>query len=64
MVNIQMDHKEKVKYFNHKFNHILNKFLENKKPHDSITIYYYTSTLPTSIAQFVKINAKETPAQN
>ena len=34
--NMQMEHKEKVKYFNQRFNHILNEFLVNTKPHDSI----------------------------
>lgn len=59
-----MEKKEKVKDFNQRFNHILNKFLENIKPHDSITIDYYTSTLPASVTQFVKRTVKQTLMEN
>lgn len=41
--------KEKVKDFNQRFLHILNKFLVDTKPHGYITVSYYTSTLPTII---------------
>lgn len=39
--NLRMEHNEKVKYLNDRFYCILNKFTENMKPHDSITINYY-----------------------
>ena len=58
-----MEKKEKVKDFNQRFNRILNKFSENTKPHDSITIDYYTSAFP-SVAQFVKRTAKQTLTEN
>jgi len=51
--NIKMEQKEKVKYFNQRFDHILNKFLDNTKPHDSIAIAYYTSTFLTSIQRLL-----------
>ena len=47
---LKMEGKEKVKDFNQRFTRILNKFLEDTKPHDSITVDYYTSALPTNIA--------------
>jgi len=52
--NLKMEEKEKVKDFNKRFLCILNKFAADMKPHDSITVDYYTYTLPTSIAQFIK----------
>lgn len=52
--SLKMEKKEKVKYFNQRFNRILNKFISDTKPHDSITVDYYTSTLPINITQFVK----------
>lgn len=52
--SLKMEGKEKVKDFNQRFTHILNKFAADTKPHDSITVDYYTSALPTSIVQFVK----------
>lgn len=45
-----MEGKEKVKDLNQRFTRILNKFAADTKPHDSITIDYYTSALLTSIA--------------
>ncbi len=58
--SLKMEGKEKVKDFNQRFTSILNKFVVDRKPHDSITIDYYTSALLTSIAQFVKRAAKPT----
>jgi len=52
--SLEMEGKEKVKYFNQRFTCILNKFVADTKPHDSIMVDYYTSALPTMIAQFVK----------
>lgn len=49
MGSLKMEQKEKVKYFNKMFNHILNRFETNSKPPDSITIDYYMSALPTNI---------------
>lgn len=48
--SLKMEKKEKVKDFNQRFNQILNKFSIDTKPHDCITIDYYTSALSTSIA--------------
>jgi len=42
----------------------LNKFAADIKPHDSITIEYYTSAQPTSVLQFVKQVAKPTLLEN
>jgi len=53
--NLKMEQKEK---FSQSFNCILNIFPIDMKPHDSITIYYYTFSLPKSIVQFVKRIAK------
>jgi len=58
--SLKMKPKEKVKDFNQRFNHILNKFVVDTKPHDSITVDYYTPALSTNIAQFVKQAAKPT----
>lgn len=48
--SLKMEGKEKLKDFNQRLTHILNKFSTYTKPHDSITVDHYTSTLPTSIA--------------
>jgi len=47
---LKMEGKEKVKDFNKRFTRILNKFATDTKPHDSITIDNYTSSLSTNIA--------------
>lgn len=62
--SLKMEEKEKVKYFYHRFLRILKKFAVDMKPHDSITVDYYTSALPTSIAQFKKQVAKLTLLEN
>lgn len=64
MENMNMEQKEKVKDFNQRFNCILNRFPIVMKPHDSITIDYYTSALPASTMQFVKRTTKPTLAEN
>ena len=48
--NLKMEGKEKVKDFNQRFLRIWNKFAVDTKPHDSITVDYYMSALPASIA--------------
>jgi len=58
--NLKMEQKEKVGDFNKRFDRIFNRFPPNKKPHYSIKIDYFTSALPSSIAQFVKRTAKPT----
>jgi len=52
--SLKMEGKEKVKDFNQRFTRILNKFSADTKPHDSITVDYYMSTMSTNIAQFFK----------
>lgn len=47
--SLRMEVKEKLKEFNTRFMHILNKFAADTKPHDSINIDYYTSALPAII---------------
>jgi len=42
----------------------LNKFAAYTKAHDSITVEYYTSTLPISIAQFINRAVKPTLLEN
>lgn len=58
--SLKMEGKEKVKDFNQRFTRILNKFAVDTKPRGSITVDYYTSTLPSTIAQFIKWAAKPT----
>lgn len=62
--SLYMEEKEKVKYLNQRFLRIWNKFSADMKPHDIITVDYYTSTLPTSIVQFVKRAMKPTLLEN
>jgi len=62
--SLKMEGKEKVKDFNQRFTRILNKFAADTKPHDSIIVDYYTSALPTNIAQFVKRAVKPTLLEN
>ncbi len=62
--NLKMEQKEKVKYCNQRFNHILNNFSANTKPHNSITINYCNFSLPTSILQFIKRIVKQTLTKN
>jgi len=47
--SLKMEGKENIKDFNQRFLHILNKFVADAKPHDSINVDYYTSALLTSI---------------
>lgn len=56
--SLKMEGKDKVKDFNQRFVRILNKFVADTKPHDSIAVDYYTSALPTTITQFFKRAAK------
>lgn len=46
---LKMEGNGKAKDFSQRFTHILNKFAIDTKPHDSIIVDYYTSTLLTSI---------------
>lgn len=62
--SLKMEHKQKVKDFNKRFNHILHIFMADTKPHDYITIDYFTYALPTRIAQFVKSIAKPNLVEN
>jgi len=62
--SLNMEGKEKVKDFNQRYNCILKKIAIDTKPHGSITINYYTSTLSTSITQFVKRDVKPTLLEN
>ena len=62
--SLKMEAKEKLKDFNHRFTCMLNKFAADTKPHDSIAIDYYTSALPTNIAQFFKQAMKPTLLEN
>ena len=55
-----MEGKEKVKDFNHRFTHILNKFATDTKPYGSITVDYYMFAFPTNIVQFIKRDVKPT----
>jgi len=56
--SLKMEGKEKIKYFNQRFIHILNKFAANTKPHDSTTIDYYTSALSTSIGTVRQVSCE------
>lgn len=62
--SLEVQGKEKLKDFNQRFLRKLNKFAVDTKPHDSITVNYYMSTLPTRIAQLVKRDAKPTLLEN
>lgn len=52
--SLKMEQKEKVKYFNQRFNNILNKFSDDTKPHDFINVDYYTFSMSINISQFHK----------
>ena len=56
--------KEKVKYFNQQFTTILNKFPVDVTLDYSITIDYYTRSLPQDIVMFIKHEAKPTVFEN
>lgn len=62
--NLKMEAKEKAKDFNQRFLCLLNKLAVDTKPHESITVDYYTSALPTNIVQFVKRATKPTLLEN
>lgn len=62
--SFKMEQKEKVKYFNQRFNSILNKYTKKTNPHNSIIVNYYMSTLSTSIAQFFKRDVKPILLEN
>lgn len=62
--SFNMEPKEKVKDFKQRFNCILNNFTANTKPHDSIIVDYYMSTLPTNVVQFIKRVAKPKLSEN
>jgi len=64
MDSLTMEPKEKVKEFNQRFNHILNNFTIDTKPHDSITVDYYTSALSTNIVDFIKQAMKPMLSEN
>jgi len=57
---IQMDSKEKFKDFNQRFMSLINKILATSKPTNDVSIEFYTSTLPVSMAMFVKRDEKAT----
>jgi len=48
--SLRMEGKEKVKDFNQIFMRILKNFAADTKPHDSIIVDYYMTSLPTTIA--------------
>jgi hypothetical protein len=54
-----MDSKEKVKDFNQRFLSLINKILDTYKPTNDVPIEFYTSSIPFSMAMFVK-SAKKT----
>ena len=56
------DKKGKIKYFNQIFINLLNHIPE--KPIESIQVEFYTTSLPPSIAMFVKDQQKRTLAKN
>ena len=62
--SLKMEQKEKVKYFNQRFNCILNKIIADTKPHDSITVDYYMSALSIIIVKFIQRVAKPTLLEN
>jgi hypothetical protein len=57
---IRMGPKERIKYFNQRFLKLLNKMPETSKPGLDIQVEFYSSTLPVSIAMFVKRESKNT----
>ena len=52
--HIKMDSREKVKDFNQRYLSLRNKIPVDSKPIDSVVIEFYTSTLPQTMAMFVK----------
>jgi hypothetical protein len=59
-----MDPKERVKDFNQHFLTLRNKILETSRPINDVTIKFYTSSLPPSMAMFMKRTKKETFNEN
>jgi hypothetical protein len=57
---IKMDTNEKVKYFNQHLFSLLKQIPRASKPVEDVTIEFYTSSLPMSMAMFVK-NAEKIP---
>ena len=55
---MQMEKKEKVQEFNHRFTTLLNNFSVATKPAEESLIEYYTTTLDPPIAMFVKRSSK------
>jgi len=53
-----MKAKEKIKYFNQIFLTLLNKIPEDSRPPTNVLLEFYTTTLPSSIAIFVKRTTK------
>ena len=61
---IHMETKEKVKDFNQRFLTLRNKIPATSRPAEDVTIEFYTSALPVSMAMFVRQKAKLTLVEN
>ena len=61
---IRMETKEKVKDFNQRFLTLRNRIPTISRPAEDVTIEFYTSALPVSMAMFVRQKSKLTLAEN
>ena len=58
-----MESKEKVKDFNQRFITLRNRISTTSRPAEDVTVEFYTSALPVSMAMFVRQKAKLTLAE-
>ena len=61
---IRMETKIKEKYFNQRFLTLRNRIPATSRPAEDVTVEFYTSSLPVSMAMFVRRAAKLTLAEN
>ena len=61
---MRMDSKEKVKYFNQRFLMLKNRIPADSRPIEGVVIELYTSTLPQTMAMFIKLKENITLQDN
>ena len=61
---IRIETKEKVKYFNQRFLTLRNRIPAASRPAEDVTIEFYTSALPVSMAMFFRQKSKLTLVEN
>jgi len=61
---IKIESNERIKKFNQRFLRLRNKIPTNSRPPENVIIEFYTATLPSSMAMWVKRVAKQTLTEN